>query len=108
VLLISENGYYLASGSRDGTCNLWDLRKQANIHTIEMGSVVNSVQFDYSGNYLAVAAKQVKIFQGKTWQELFTGSDHSKEVTGIAFGKDAHYLASVSMDRHLNIWSSKK
>jgi pre-mRNA-processing factor 19 len=107
-LSFSENGYYLASGSRDGTCRLWDLRKQTNIHTIEVGSAVNSVQFDYSGNYLAVGGKHVQVFQGKTWQELFTGSDHSKDVTGVAFGKDAHYLASVSMDRHLNIWSSKK
>lgn len=63
TLSFSGNGYYLATGSKDGTVKLWDLRKPLNIQTLEpqslfraqkhvrlqVGSAVNAVAFDATG-----------------------------------------------------------
>lgn len=38
---------------------LWDLRKLKNFHTIDIGSPVNAVSFDYSGLYLAIGSTQL-------------------------------------------------
>jgi WD40 repeat protein len=32
----SENGYYMVSGSTDGTAKIWDLRKLKTFHTLNM------------------------------------------------------------------------
>ena len=37
----SENGYYLATGSRDASVKLWDLRKLRNFKTITMDDDYN-------------------------------------------------------------------
>lgn len=39
TLSFSGNGYYLATGSKDGTVKLWDLRKPLNIQTLEPQSL---------------------------------------------------------------------
>lgn len=104
-LSFSENGTLLASGSKDGTVRIWNLRKQTNIHTIDIGSPIQSVQFDYSGSYLAVGSSDVRIYQNKTWEELLKMKEHTDIVTGVSFSKDAQYLISSSMDRHLKCFS---
>ena len=62
ALAFSENGYYLATAAEDATVKLWDLRKLNNIKTIstESGQPISAVQFDYSGQYLAVAGSDIR------------------------------------------------
>ena len=59
-LSFSENGYYLATASEGhSVVKLWDLRKLTNFAEIDLGSesgVVRKVAFDFSGQYLGVAA----------------------------------------------------
>jgi len=40
ALSFSENGYYMASGSADGTVKLWDLRKLKSIQSLDLGEGV--------------------------------------------------------------------
>lgn len=55
-LAFSENGYQAASGGVDGSVRLWDLRKLTYTQSVEgTGAPVNSVAFDPSAVYLAVA-----------------------------------------------------
>ena len=59
--------FYLATSSVDGTVKLWDLRKLVNFRTLTFEDSspsnpthVNSVAFDVSGSYIALAADNVK------------------------------------------------
>jgi len=105
----SENGYYLATAAEDNTVRLWDLRKAKNFQTITLDSdyELSSVEWDWTGSYLAVAGADVRVYLGKTANHIATFSKHSGKVTDVKWGKDAQYLVSVSMDRSLKVWGRK-
>jgi len=98
----SDNGYYMASGSKDGSVRVWDLRKLRCKETIPLAEsqAVQAVQFDDSGSYLAAACgNDIEILTtGKQWQRLTTLEGHEAPVTGVKFGPDAHKLYSCGLD----------
>jgi len=110
-LTFSENGYYLGTASKDGSVKLWDLRKPICIQTIkvEESAPVNCVRFDRTGQYLAVAASTVQVYNFESKASLAPTvqfNDHTGAVMGVSFGPNASTLASVSMDRSLKLFTS--
>ncbi|XP_054167222.1 pre-mRNA-processing factor 19-like [Oppia nitens] len=109
AMAFSENGYYLATSADDSTIKLWDLRKLKNIKTLFLDEnyQVKDLCFDQSGTYLAVAGTDVRVYESisKQWENLKTFADHTAAATGVRFGRDSRYLASVSLDRALKIYS---
>lgn len=108
ALSFSENGYYLAAATDDSSVKLWDLRKLKNFKTIQLenGYDVKDLCFDQSGAYLAVAGTDVRVYLCKQWQQLAAFTDHTALATGVRFGQHASYVASVSMDRTLKLYSA--
>lgn len=111
----SENGYFLATAGPDGV-KLWDLRKLKNFRTFapyDAGTPTNSVQFDHSGSYLALAGSDARIYQvgsvKQEWHHIKTLPDLSGtgKVTAVRFGHDAAYIALATMDRNLRIFAEK-
>ena len=47
-----------------------------------------------------------RIYLCKQWNLLKTFTDHAGAVTGVRFGKNASFVASVSMDRSLKYFGS--
>ncbi|KAI1608207.1 pre-mRNA-processing factor 19 [Exophiala viscosa] len=98
-VFFSENGTWLA-GVTEGstTISIWDLRKAAQIKSIETGSQVQSISWDYTGQFLAAAGTGgVTVEQyskaSKEWSEI---SKSATPSTRIAWGKGAHNLFSLS------------
>ncbi|KAI1285981.1 Pre-mRNA-processing factor 19 [Halotydeus destructor] len=108
AMAFSENGYYLATAADDSTVKIWDLRKLKNIKSIllDEGYQVKSLSFDQSGSYLGVAGTDVRIYLSKQWENIKTFGDHTALATGLKFGENATYIASVGMDRTLKIYGS--
>lgn len=111
-MTFSENGFYLATSSVDGTIKMWDLRKLTNFRTLTFDDSnpsnpthVNNVAFDLSGNYLAVAADNVKCYSVKTWNEIKVMYNHTAAVMDVGWGPDAKWLCSTSLDRHVKIYA---
>jgi len=97
----SDNGYLMASGSRDGSCKIWDLRKLKCKETINVSeNTVYSVSFDDSGSYLATSSDNgLKVFTtGKAYNELLKLQEHKSPVTSLCFGQGAHSIYTASMD----------
>ncbi|KAJ6810043.1 pre-mRNA-processing factor 19 [Iris pallida] len=112
AISFSENGYFLATAALDGV-KLWDLRKLKNFRSIapyDANTPTNSVEFDFSGSYLAVAGSDTRVYQVANvkleWNLVKTFPDLSGtgKVTCAKFGGDAKYLAVGSMDRNLRIF----
>ncbi|XP_073101644.1 pre-mRNA-processing factor 19 isoform X1 [Elaeis guineensis] len=113
ALSFSENGYFLATAALDGV-KLWDLRKLRNFRSFtpyDSDTPTNSVEFDFSGSYLAIAGSDIRVYQVANvkleWNHIRTFADLSGtgKVTCIKFGADAKYMAVGSMDRNLRIFS---
>ncbi|KAB8112931.1 hypothetical protein EE612_051735 [Oryza sativa] len=112
AMSFSENGYFLATAALDGV-KLWDLRKLRNFRTIspyDSDTPTNSVEFDFSGSYLAVGGSDTRVYQVANvkleWNLVKTLPDLSGtgKVTNVKFGTDAKYIAVGSMDRNLRIF----
>lgn len=107
-LSFSENGYYLATGSTDGSVKLWDLRKPVCVQTLKISEgPVNSVRFDSTGQYIAVGAHSVHVYNFETKSSVAATvelTNHEGAVMGVCLGQQARSLASVSMDRTLKIY----
>ena len=59
---------------------------------------------DLSGVYLAAGSDDVKIYKQKKWDLLATYDGHAKPVTAVAFGPDAQWVATASLDRNLRFF----
>uniref|UniRef100_A0A7N0UUM4 Pre-mRNA-processing factor 19 n=1 Tax=Kalanchoe fedtschenkoi TaxID=63787 RepID=A0A7N0UUM4_KALFE len=112
AISFSENGYFLATAASDGV-KLWDLRKLRNFRTIspyETQTHTNSVDFDHSGNYLALGGSDMRVYQvanvKSEWNciKVFPDLSGTGKVTSVKFGPDAKYVAVGSMDRNLRIF----
>jgi pre-mRNA-processing factor 19 len=112
AMSFSENGYFLATAASDGV-RLWDLRKLRNFRTFapyDANTPTNSVEFDFSGSYLAIAGSDIRVYQVANvkleWNLIKTFPDLSGtgKVTSVKFGADAKYMAVGSMDRNLRIF----
>lgn len=112
AMSFSENGYFLATAALDGV-KLWDLRKLRNFRSFapyDPDTPTNSVEFDLSGSYLALAGSDMRLYQVANvkleWNSIKTIPDLSGtgKVTAVKFGPDAKYMAVGSMDHNLRIF----
>ena len=75
ALAFSENGTWLASANQGHTnVTVWDLRKTNVLKTLDVGTVVTGISWDYTGQFLAacgpggvVVNQYVKA--SKAWEE---------------------------------------
>lgn len=110
-LSFSENGYTLASSALSSPqVKIWDLRKLSNPHSIELAADVtaNAVKFDESAQFLAVVGSDLRVYQNKTWEQLFVADDNTAELTSVAWGPLGKELAVASLDRTVKIIAAKE
>jgi len=107
-LHFSENGYWLAiSVKGETTIQIWDLRKAVNSKVLDTGAQVNSIKWDYTGQFLAaVGPSGIHVQQyskaTKSWSEVL-----QKGVPGvdIAWGPSATSLVTVSKEGAISVMS---
>ncbi|KAL8763221.1 MAG: hypothetical protein Q9184_000939 [Pyrenodesmia sp. 2 TL-2023] len=75
AISFSENGTWLATAAKGSTrVSIWDLRKAAIIHTVDIASSVSTLKWDYSAQFLAIAGQSGLVVQQyskstKDWSE---------------------------------------
>jgi WD40 repeat protein len=105
---ISPDGQTLASGSRDDTIKLWDLKTGQEIRTLTGHSFyINSVAISPDGQTLASSSSDstIKLWDLKTGQEIRTLTGHCCE--SVAISPDGQTLASSSEDSTIKLWHLK-
>lgn len=106
ALSFSENGTWLAVVVKGQTSiTIWDLRKAAQTKVLEIGSEVESIRWDYSGQFLAAAGPSGLAVQqysktAKEWSEPLRSAVSAK---GVEWGPRAQSLVSVSADGALTV-----
>jgi pre-mRNA-processing factor 19 len=98
-LSFSENGTWFASASENSTTvDIFDLRKPKSVKTLDIGSVVNAVAWDYTGQFLAIAgagcvAVEEYNKKSKKWTEPFK---KGIAATALAWGASAGSIALLN------------
>ena len=101
ALVFSENGIWLAAVTDDSsTVSIWDLRKFTEIKTLEMGGKVDTISWDYTGQFLAGGGP------GGITVQQYSKSEKAWSIplqvavpaTAIAWGKDAQNLLAINQE----------
>jgi pre-mRNA-processing factor 19 len=111
TLSFSENGYYLAAGSKThANVDIFDLRKLNLQASIAYGtsdvSRINEVRFDPSAQFLSVAGTELKLYANKTWEEVVVFDDNAAELTAARWGRLGEKVVLAGMDRTLRVLSA--
>ncbi|KAK2748123.1 hypothetical protein FQN57_001247 [Myotisia sp. PD_48] len=100
-LFFSENGTWLASVAQGSTAiSVWDLRKAAIVKTLEVGTMVDSICWDYTGQFLVAGGPNGLTVQQyskstKSWTEpLRTGVP----AVGVVWAPAAKAILALSAD----------
>lgn len=102
ALAFSENGFWLAASAKgQSTVTIFDLRKEGDAATakvLETGGAVQSLAWDYSGQYLATAGPSGLTVQqytkgNKKWSEPFRSST---PAVAIRWGTEGKKLITVN------------
>src|SRR4051794_18687041 len=113
----SPDGKRLASGSRDASVRLWEVKtgEPRELETRELigapllghkGSVT-SVAFSPNGKWLASGSldRSVRLWDVETGQPIGTPLlGHKSSVTSVAFSPNGKWLASASDDNSVRLW----
>ncbi|KAI9667349.1 MAG: hypothetical protein M1821_000164 [Bathelium mastoideum] len=106
ALAFSENGTWLASVVQgQSTVSIWDLRKSSEIKVHDIGNVVSSVVWDYTGQFLAAAGPgSVTILHyaksSKSWSEPFR---KAIPASAVQWGSQAQSLVVLGIDGTVSV-----
>lgn len=90
---------------KSSTVSIWDIRKAAEVKSLDIGGVVDSIDWDYTGQFLAAGgANGVVVNQysksGKSWSEPLRVA---LPIKSIAWGKSARSLVGVNGEGVLSV-----
>ena len=99
AMSFSENGTWLATVS-EGQTNviIWNLRTAAELRRLEIGTEIESIRWDYTGQFLAAAGPSGVTVQSYTKSTKEWSEPLKSAVPAIAveWGAQAHSLVTVS------------
>lgn len=110
-LHFSENGYWLALAVEgESAVEIWDLRKMAQVKALDIGTRVQSVRWDWSGQYVAAAGPSGVSVQhyakgSKSWSEVVRAGVPS---VATAWGPRGGSLATVSKEGVVTVLGTRE
>jgi pre-mRNA-processing factor 19 len=101
AVFFSENGTWLASVAEgSSTISIWDLRKSAEAKVLDTGNRVDSISWDYTGQFLLTGGPNGLTVQqysktSKAWSEPLRSA---VPAVAVSWGKDARSIIALKAD----------
>ncbi|KAK5167576.1 uncharacterized protein LTR77_007275 [Saxophila tyrrhenica] len=109
ALTFSENGTWLASANANSTSvQVWDLRKTNLLKTLDVGTAVQGLAWDYTGQFLAAAGPggvvvSQYIKANKAWEEPLRKAVGAVDV---AWGAGARAVVALTKEGGISVLSA--
>ncbi|WEW61106.1 WD domain-containing protein [Emydomyces testavorans] len=106
ALFFSENGTWLASVTEaSSSVSIWDLRKSEVVKVLEIGNRVDSLNWDYTGQFLLTGGPNVLTVQqysksAKSWTEPLRCA---VPAVAVAWGRSAHNIVALNTEGVLTL-----
>jgi WD40 repeat protein len=99
----------MATGSGDGTVQLWDMATEQQQHIATLTrhhGTVTSVAFSPDGKTLAAGSGDgtVQLWDRATHRQIATLTSPTGTVTSVAFSRDGKTLAASRADHTVRLW----
>ncbi|RMJ28604.1 cell cycle control protein [Aspergillus sp. HF37] len=109
-LFFSENGTFLAAAAEDSTMvSVWDLRSSSEIKTLDTGSKVDSINWDYTGQFLLAAGPNGLSVQQytkatKSWSEPLRSA---VPAAAVAWGPGAQSIVALNGEGGITVLAAQ-
>ncbi|KAE8154962.1 WD40-repeat-containing domain protein [Aspergillus avenaceus] len=109
-LFFSENGTFMAAVAENSTVvSIWDLRSAQEVKALETGSPVDSVNWDYTGQYLLTGGPSGLTVQQytkatKSWSEPLRSA---VPAAAVAWGAAAQSIVALNRDGGVTVLSAQ-
>jgi WD40 repeat protein len=107
IIEFSHDGRIVATGTEDGTVQLWDSSTGAPIgQTMSGTGAVRSIAFSYDGHLVAVgcACSSLQLWDTNTYKPVGDPISLGSVADAVAFSPDGRTVASGSEDGSIQLW----
>ncbi|HEU5199042.1 MAG TPA: serine/threonine-protein kinase [Ktedonobacterales bacterium] len=104
----SPDGKRIASGSDDGTMQVWNATNGSFAVTYGVSNTVNAVAWSPDGKYIASGSQDttVQVWDASNGGNIYTYHGHSYFVGSVAWSPDSNRIASGSWDHTVQVWGA--
>ncbi|OMJ87492.1 hypothetical protein SteCoe_10828 [Stentor coeruleus] len=109
-LVISGDGAFMATCSRDFSIHLWNLGTRSIKIVFRYNAIPSAVSLSFNGNYLACgfADKIVKLYDSYRNSEIATFKGHANPVLSVACSQDGKFVTSGSTQGVIKVWNIQR
>lgn len=109
ALVYSADGSLIASGDAEGGVRVWDVSRQREKLTFQLGQdAVNALVFDPTGKRLVIASddRTVRVWDLVAKREVCKFTGHADVVLCVAFHPSGERVVSGSRDGAVHLWNA--
>lgn len=104
-MAISPDNQYLLVAPDDETLRIWRVKTGEEIVHFDLPEVAHNIIYSPDGGYFAFTIEQtIRVWDAKTFRELFVFNDENSDIIGLDFCPDAKRIVSVSSEGTVRIW----
>ncbi|CCI20766.1 WD40 repeat domain-containing protein [Microcystis aeruginosa] len=105
-----SNNKFLASGSKDKTIKIWDIKRGTEVKTLsEHSDHINSVSVSPNNQLLASGSddKRLKLWDLKAGKSIIS-IPHPQKIYSVCFSPDGHYIATACQDKIVRVYGTSE